>query len=228
MYDLPHHKEKDHEEIIQFMKDHPFVFLTGSDPANKPVATQVPVFIDEKEARPPARQSHSGGDDPVGRGKYFLTGHIMRNTDHHKAFEQNNNVLAVFTSPHTYVSATWYTKPVGSTWNYMSVHAKGTIRFGDTDELISILKRLTLHYENNNTASATVFDNLPAEYTERMMKAIVPFEIEINDLQHVFKLSQDRDEKSYDNIVRQLKQKDGDAKTIAAIMEKRKSKVFPS
>jgi transcriptional regulator len=210
MYDLPHHKEKNHEEVIQFMKDHPFVFLTGSDAANKPVATQIPVFIDEKG------------------GKYFLTGHIMRNTDHHKAFEQNKNVLAVFTGPHTYVSAAWYTKPVGSTWNYMSVHAKGTIRFGDTNELKSVLQRLTLHYENGNTASTTVFDNLPAEYTERMMKAIVPFEIEINDLQHVFKLSQDRDEKSYDNIIQQLKQKDGDAKTIAAIMEKRKSKVFPS
>ena len=210
MYDLPHHKEKDHEEIIQFMKDHPFVFLTGSDAANKPVATQVPVFIDEKD------------------GKYYLTGHIMRNTDHHKAFEQNNNVLAVFTGPHTYVSATWYTKPVGSTWNYMSVHAHGIIRFGDTHELRSVLQRLTLHYENGNTESTTVFDNLPAEYTERMMKAIVPFEIEITDLRHVFKLSQDRDEESYDNIIQQLKKKDGDAKTIAAIMEKRKSKVFPS
>ncbi len=210
MYDLPNHKEQDHEEIIRFMKEHPFVFLTGSDASNKPVATQVPVFIDEKD------------------GKYFLTGHIMRNTDHHKAFEQNKNVLAVFTGPHTYVSATWYTKPVGSTWNYMSVHAHGTIRFGDTDELRAVLQRLTLHYENNNTASSTVFDNLPAEYTERMMKAIVPFEIEINDLQHVFKLSQDRDEKSYDNIIQQLKQKDNDARTIAEIMEKRKSKVFPA
>jgi transcriptional regulator len=209
MYNLPYHKEKNHEEIIQFMKDYPFVFITGSDTANKPVATQIPVFMDKKE------------------GKYFLTGHIMRNTDHHKAFEQNKNVLAVFTGPHTYVSATWYANPsVGSTWNYMSVHAKGTIRFGDTNELISILKRLTLHYENNNTASTTVFDNLPAEYTERMMKAIVPFEIEINDLQHVFKLSQDRDEKSYDNIVAELKKQDGDAKEIGEIMEKRKGEIF--
>lgn len=190
--------------------DHPFVFLTGSDESYKPVATQVPVFIDEKE------------------GKYFLTGHIMRNTDHHKAFAHNTNVLAVFTGPHTYVSATWYTKPVGSTWNYMSVHASGTIRFGDTDELRAVLQRLTLHYENNNAASATVFDNLPAEYTERMMKAIVPFEIEINDLRHVFKLSQDRDEKSYDHIIEKLKQQEGDGKKIAQIMEQRKSKVFSS
>lgn len=190
------------------MKDHPFVFITGSDAANKPVATQIPVFIDEKD------------------GKYFLTGHIMRNTDHHKAFEQNKNVLAVFTGPHTYVSATWYTKPVGSTWNYMSVHAHGTIRFGDTDELRSILQRLTLHYENGNTASTTVFDNLPAEYTERMMKAIVPFEIEINDLQHVFKLSQDRDKESYENIIMQLEKQDAAGKYIAGKMRERKSQLF--
>ena len=210
MYNLPYYKEQDVEEVMQFIREHPFAFLAGSDAANNPVATQIPVFIDEKD------------------GKIFLTGHIMRNTDHHKAFEQNSNVLAVFTGPHTYVSATWYTKPVGSTWNYMSVHAKGTIRFGDTNELISILKRLSLHYENYNTASTTVFDNLPAEYTERMMKAIVPFEIEINDLQHVFKLSQDRDEKSYDNIATKLKEQSGDAKKIGELMEKRKSKVFPS
>lgn len=210
MYNLPYYKEQDVEEVMQFIREHPFAFLAGSDAANNPVATQIPVFIDEKD------------------GKIFLTGHIMRNTDHHKAFEQNSSVLAVFTGPHTYVSATWYTKPVGSTWNYMSVHAKGTIRFGDTNELISILKRLSLHYENYNTASTTVFDNLPAEYTERMMKAIVPFEIEINDLQHVFKLSQDRDEKSYDNIATKLKEQSGDAKKIGELMEKRKSKVFPS
>jgi transcriptional regulator len=209
MYNLPYFKGQDAEEVFQFMKEHPFIFLTGVDADKKPVATQVPVFIDEKE------------------GKLFITGHMMRQTDHHKGFEHNANVLAVFTGPNTYVSATWYTQAMGSTWNYMSVHAKGTIRFGDKEELMAVLRRLTLHYENGNTESATVFDNLPVEYTESMMKAIVPFEIEVNDLQHVFKLSQNRDEESYDNIIQQLKQKDNDAKAIAEIMEKRKSKVYP-
>jgi len=209
MYNLPYFKTQDAEEVLQFMRDHPFVLLAGSDEENKPVATQVPVFLDEK-------------DD-----KLFLSGHIMRNTDHHKSFEKNKNVLAIFTGPHTYVSATWYTNPsMGSTWNYMSVYAQGIIRFGDKEELIEVLRRLTLHYENGNTNSPTVFDNFPADYTESMMKGIVPFEIEIYDLQHVFKLSQNRDEESYDNIIRQLKQKDDNAKAVAAIMEKRKSKVF--
>jgi transcriptional regulator len=211
MYNLPYFKEQDADEVLQFMKDYPFIFLTGTGVDNKPVATQVPVFIDEKN------------------GKLFLTGHIMKNTDHYKALLQNNNVLAVFTGPHTYVSATWYDDPrQASTWNYMSVHAKGTIKFGDTDELIAILKRLTLHYENNNPASTTIYDNLSAEYLAPLMKAIVSFEIEIESIENVFKLSQNRNENSYDNIVKELKQKDGDAKKIGEIMEKRKSKVFPS
>ena len=211
MYKLPYYHEEDEEIVKQFVRDHPFAFIAGSDAESNPVATQVPLFIDERD------------------GKLFLTGHIMRNTDHHKAFEQNKNVLAVFTGAHTYVSGTWYDNPYQpSTWNFMSVHAKGKIRFGNDEELIAILKRLTLHYENNNSSSTTIYDNLPTENTARLMKAIVAFEIEVTSLEHVFKLSQDRDEKSYDNIIDKLKLQGGDAEEIAVIMENRKSKVFKS
>ncbi len=211
MYNLPYYKEQDTEEVLQFMKNYPFVFLTGVNAENKPVATQVPVFIDEKD------------------GKLFLTGHIMKNTDHHKAFLQNDNVLAVFAGPHTYVSATWYDNPhQASTWNYMSVHAKGKIVFGGGDELVAILKRLSLHYESNNLASTTIFDNLSTDYLAPLLKAIVSFEIEIESVENVFKLSQNRNEKSYDNIIKELKQLEGDAKEIGTIMEGRKAKVFPS
>ena len=218
MYNLPYFKEKDEEVVKQFIREHPFAYLSGCDAENKPVATQIPVFIDEKDARP---------DDPVGRGKLFLTGHIMRNTDHHKAFIQNPNVLAVFTSPHTYVSATWYDDPSqASTWNYISVHARGTIRFGDEAELINVLKRLTLHYENNNRDSSTVFDNLTEEYRNPLMKAIVAFEIEVTEIDNVFKLSQNRDEKSYHNIIQKLEEQGGDGIFIAAEMKKRTSQLF--
>ena len=211
MYDLPYYKETDEETVKQFVREHPFAFISGCDKDSKPVATQVPVFIDEKV------------------GKIFLTGHIMRNTDHHKAFAQNSNVLAVFTGPHAYVSATWYDNPrQASTWNYMSVHAKGIIRFGDEPALVAVLKRLSLHYENNNTGSTTIFDNLPADYRDRLMKAIIAFEIEVTSMDHVFKLSQNRDEKSYDNIAKELKKQGGNAQQIGELMEQRKLKVFRS
>ncbi|MCB0729165.1 MAG: FMN-binding negative transcriptional regulator, partial [Ignavibacteriae bacterium] len=51
MYDLPHHKAKNEQDIINFIDQHPFAFLTGCDADNKPVVTQLPVFIEEKEGR---------------------------------------------------------------------------------------------------------------------------------------------------------------------------------
>jgi transcriptional regulator len=227
MYNLPYFKEKDEEVIKQFIREHPFAFLAGCDAENKPVATQVPVFIDEKDARPDDPRLNDSVGQAVGRGKLFLTGHIMRNTDHHKAFIQNPNVLAVFTSPHTYVSATWYDDPAqASTWNYISVHARGIIRFGDEAALVNVLKRLTLHYENNNHDSSTVFDNLTEEYRNPLMKAIIAFEIEVTEMNNVFKLSQNRDEKSYHNIIQKLEEQGGDGKFIAAEMKKRTSQLF--
>ena len=209
MYNLPYFKEDNEEVVLEFMRQHPFVFLIGVTDDNKPVATQVPVFIDEKD------------------GKLFLTGHIMRNNDHHKAFEKNPDVLAVFTSPHTYVSATWYDDPhQASTWNYISVHAKGTIRFGNQEDLVAILKRLTLHYENNNAASTTIFDNLSSGYTGPLMKAIVAFEVEVTSIDNVFKLSQNRNEKSYQNIIEKLETKGSNGQFIAAEMKKRQHQLF--
>lgn len=210
MYDLPYHKERDTAVIKEFVDQHPFAFVAGCDSANRPVATQVPVFLEEKE------------------GKYVLRGHIMKNTDHHKAFAHNDNVLVVFTGHHTYVSATWYSNPhLASTWNYMSVHAKGIIRFLDRAALASILQKTSLHFENYDAQSTTVFDNLPEDFKNRVMNAIVAFEIEVREMDNVFKLSQDRDARSYHNIIERLQGQGEDGHSIAAEMEKRREQQFP-
>ena len=108
----------------------------------------------------------------------------------------------------------------------MSVHAKGSIRFGNYDDLVSILKRLTLFYEKGDTSSTTVFDNLPSEYTEKLMKAIVAFEIEVTSIDNVFKLSQNRNETSFHNIIDKLKGQDSDGTFIAEEMKKRQQQLF--
>jgi transcriptional regulator len=108
----------------------------------------------------------------------------------------------------------------------MSVHAKGIIRFTTEQELIALLKRLTLYYENNNTESATIYDNLPESYKKPLLGAIAGFEVEITEIDHIFKLSQERDEKSYQNIIDQLDQQGSDGKYIAEEMRKRKHQLF--
>ncbi|HVK98002.1 MAG TPA: FMN-binding negative transcriptional regulator [Flavisolibacter sp.] len=210
MYDLPYFKEKDEKEILFFIHKNPFALIAGCDINNKPVATQVPVFIEEEN------------------GRRILRGHIMKNTDHHQAFLHNQNVLVVFSGQHSYVSATWYSNPhQASTWNYMSVHAKGLIRFLDDAGLEEVLRKTTLHFENYNQESTTVFDNLPDDYKQKLMKAIVAFEIEVKELENVFKLSQNRDKESYENIKEKLNEQGNGGAYIASEMEKRTDELFP-
>lgn len=211
MYNLPYFKENDKEVIGEFIRDNPFAFITGCTNDLQPVATQIPVFLEAGENE-----------------KQVLRGHIMKQTDHHKAFMQNPQVLVVFSGHHSYVSATWYSNPQqASTWNYMSVHAKGLIRFLDEKGLEDVLRKTTLYFEKENKESPTVFDNLPADYKEKLMKAIIAFEIEILQMDNVFKLSQNRNKKSYEHIIEKLKNQDGDAKEVAAEMEKRTDQLFP-
>ena len=210
MYDIPLHKENDEHIINQFIAKYPFAFLSGCDAQNKPVATQLPVFIEEKD------------------GKKVLRGHIMKDTDHHKAFIHNENVLAVFTGHHIYVSGTWYSNPhTPSTWNYMSVHAKGIIRFLDDHALVDALRMTSLHFEDYNPQSATIYDNLNPQLMQRLMTMIVAFEIEVTEIDTVFKLSQDRDAQSYQNIITKLKERGESGQVIAAEMEQRTAQVFP-
>jgi len=209
MYNLPYFKEKTQQVVLDFIHQHPFSFICGCDENGKPVATQIPVFIEERA------------------GKLFMTGHIMKQTDHHKAFEKNANVLCVFTGHHSYVSASWYSNPnQASTWNYMSVHVKGQLRFLDEQGLIDVLKKTSLHFENNNPHSPTTFDNLSEEYRTRLMKAIVAFEVEVEEIDNVFKLSQNRDKESYRHIIEKLEVQDADGKTIAEEMKKRETNLF--
>jgi transcriptional regulator len=200
MYNISYFKAKEHKQIVDFMQCHPFAVLTGCI-NNKPVATHVPLLIKERE------------------DKLFLQGHIMRKTDHHRAFENNPNILVIFTGPHTYVSASWYThKQEASTWNYLTVHAKGTLTFQNKSFLLDVLKETTAHFEDN-AASPSLFEHLPEEYVEKLSEAIIAFEIEISEIDHVFKLSQNKDEESYNSIIENLSKGEEDAKRVATLMK---------
>ena len=198
MYKFSHYTEQDQQKVIDFMKENTFAFITGMG-EDYPVATQIPLAIKIKD------------------GKIFLEGHMMKKTDHHLAFEKNNSVLVLFTGPHCFVNANWYTDPqMGSTWNYMTVHAKGKITFMDEEGTRNAVKAVSDKYAG--TTSESAFDNLPKEYIDHMVKAILGFTIEVETFENVFKLSQNRDEASQKNIIEQLKKR-GDANSAAIALE---------
>lgn len=203
MYNIPYFKSGDEKDVIAFMHEHPFIILCGADSLGQPVATHVPVLFSERE------------------NKIILRAHTMRKQDHTLAFADNQKVLAIFYGPHTYVSASWYeNKQIASTWNYQAVHAKGVLKFLDERALLEIITELTEKFENNPHSPALV-QKMDKEYVSKMMQAIIGFEIEIESIEHVFKLSQNRDEKSYQHIIDSLTAGDPDAKAIASEMKKR-------
>ncbi len=194
MYKLPYFTEEDQEKVIGFMKENSFAVVTGFGD-EYPVASHLPLAVEIK-----------------GDGKIFLSGHLMKNTDHHKAFEKNENILVVFHGPHTYVSASWYTKQdVASTWNYITVHAKGKIKFTDEAGTYKAIKAVTDKYEGTGTPAS--FDKLPKEYVDKLIKAIVGFEIEVISFENVFKLSQNHGEETRKSIIDQLHQR-GDEQSV--------------
>lgn len=208
MYKFSYFTEQDQQKIIDFMKENAFALITGIG-ETYPVATQIPLAI------------------KIIEGKIFLEGHLMKKTDHHLAFEKNNNVLVLFTGPHCFVNANWYTNPkMGSTWNYMTVHAKGKITFMDEAGTRNAVKAVSDKYAGTDTTSS--YDSLPKEYIDHMVKAILGFTIEVEALDNVFKLSQNRDEASQKNIIEQLRKRgDANSAAIAVEMEKRAPSISP-
>ena len=202
MYKLPHFTEPDPSAVINFMKENSFAVITGNG-HDYPVATQIPLDILEID------------------GRLIFTGHIMKNTDHHKAFIEDNHVLIVFNGPHCHVSASWYTNPhVASTWNYMTVHISGKISFTDESGTRKIIQQITNKYEP--TGSEAHFDRLPLDYVDRLIKAIVGFNIIADSIENVFKLSQNHELETRLSIIAHLKQRgDDQSNAIASEMQKR-------
>lgn len=201
MYKSAKFEEKDAEKVLAFMRAHSFITLIGYD-GDYPVATQVPVHIyqDEQGLR--------------------IVGHVMKKTDHCEAYAKNENVLVLFAGAHAYISASVYENPaVASTWNYSSVQAKGKIRLMDDAETRAVIKHLTDSYENPATSKAA-FHHMSDDYIEKNLKAISGFEIKVEYLANVFKLSQNHPEANRRNIVAHLEQsEDKDAREIAQQMK---------
>jgi len=125
-----------------------------------------------------------------------LRGHVARANPVWKSGE--GAALAIFLGPHAYVSPAWYpskaeTGKAVPTWNYITVHARGTIRWiQDSEWLRANVTALSQVHEAGQPAPWQVSD-APASYVDGLLRAIVGFELIIESLQGKYKLSQNRD-----------------------------------
>jgi transcriptional regulator len=123
----------------------------------------------------------------------------------------------MFQGAHAYVSPTWYEGTGVPTWNYTAVHVYGTVRvIHDTAWLKAQVEHLS-HYYEGDTPNAWI----PA-YPDKMLEAIVGFEITIESLQAKYKLSQNRSAADQHNVMQALEASSSEnERSVAALMAQR-------
>jgi transcriptional regulator len=189
MYIPKLYREEDRVKILEFIQQNDFAALVSYD-GEKPIASHLLMGILEE------------GE------KFFVNGHMSRANPHWKTFEMNPEVLVIFQGAHTYISPTWYNHVNVPTWNYQSVHVYGKPRIiTDYDEAYELLKRLIDRYEVN---SHYQLESLPKDFVDKEIKGIVAFQIEVTRIEANYKLSQNRKDEDYANIIAQLEKREDD------------------
>jgi len=178
-------KNENQEEIKDFLQKNSFGILVNQT-NGKLWATHIPLELDTNK-----------------NGKQVLYGHISKENPQWESFADNNKILAIFSGSHSYISSSWYDHESVPTWNYIAVHIYGTIKIIEGEAVIESLKKLVDKYEQNSENPVRVEDL--SKKTMMQTRGIIAFEIEIEEIQAKHKLSQNRDEKNYDNIITELK-----------------------
>ncbi|WP_395971760.1 FMN-binding negative transcriptional regulator [Chryseobacterium cucumeris] len=193
------YRSEDYGLMREIIKENSFALLISS--VDKIRATHSMMMLNE--------------DDP--QNTYIET-HISRANPQAKTLQDGDEVLCDFLGAHTYISSSWYDHINVSTWNYEAVQIRGKVEIMDHDELYVHLDKLTSKYENFQQCPMMVKD-MGREFVEKEMKGafgikVIPTEIFIKQ-----KLSQNRKESDFNNIISQLEQSDDNARKIAEKMK---------
>jgi transcriptional regulator len=201
MYIHSYSSVTDQHEIMEFIRQNGFATIV-SQTASRLWASHTPLVLSSDTKQ--------------------LTGHLSRGNKAWKDFETDKQVLCIFQGPHGYVSSSWYDHENVPTWNYMIVHVYGTVRIMQGEEAWASLKELVDKYEKYSE-NPTSLEKMDKKYVEKEMKGIVAIAVSIEEIQASFKLSQNRDDKNYKEIIRQIEKRghDQDAALAEAMRKKR-------
>lgn len=201
MYIPKYFKVTDVNEIHGFIQKNSFGTLVTTK-KGRPIATHLPFGF--------TKQSED----------FYITGHMAYGNPQWRTFETNDDVLVMFQGPHAYVSSSWYSKENVPTWNYEAVHVYGKASILPREELIEDLKNMLEKYEGHRE-NPVLWDTLTPDLLESELKGIVGFKIKVEEIQAAYKLSQNRNEADYRNIVENLRNEgDPQSRQVAERMEK--------
>jgi transcriptional regulator len=184
MYTPKFNQVADRAVLIEAMRAWSFAILFGPQPAPEAaaplVATHLPLVV------------KNDGEHGL------LEGHFARANRHWRSLA-GRETLAVFSGPHSYVSPALYVDPLSvPTWNYIAVHAYGTLELIEDESGKDALLAGLIHA--HEPAFAEKWRAMPDGFRRSMLAGIVGFRIPIARIEGKFKISQNRDEAERRNV----------------------------
>jgi transcriptional regulator len=150
--------------------------------------------------------------------------HLARGNPHWKELAKGDEALMIFQGPEGYITPNWYPSKakhgkVVPTWNYAAVHAYGRPEvMADKDWLRRHVGELTAQQEADETKPWSLSD-APEAYVEAMLRGIVGFRFAVTRLEGKWKMSQNREPKDREGVVRGLgRRRKGDDLEVAALV----------
>ena len=204
MYTPKFFAEDDPKELLQLMQRYNFaVLVTAGD---KLEATHLPFIVERKDDR------------------FVLTAHMAKANPQWRLFA-DKEVLVIFSGPHAYISPLLYKEKQNvPTWNYVAVHAYGTVRtFETVAENLVVLEKtmaeLDPEYFNGN------WKELPEDYVTKLAGGIVSFEIEVTEIQGKKKLSQSKPGEDARRVIEAFENGSPDEREIGRYMAEAHAKL---
>jgi transcriptional regulator len=192
---------EDSEKLASFVRRHSFATLVTFDD-RAPFASHLPMLF-----------------RPEADGHGTLLSHMARANPQWQHFASIAEVLVVFHGPHTYVSPSWYqTECAVPTWNYATVHAYGVPSiFTEHERVIRLLRDTVSTYEA--AQEKPWHGQLPADFRDKLIQAIVALEIPISRIEGKFKLGQNRPAEDLEGVFKVLSRSiDPDSRAVAQMM----------
>ncbi|MCM2387656.1 FMN-binding negative transcriptional regulator [Streptomyces albipurpureus] len=191
MYVPSFYRPPDSSWMIEVVKNNPLGLLTSNGPSGGvPFATHLPA-IPESFA--------TGSADLSGS---VLLCHLNRQNPHWSALQSGDAVLLTFTGPHGYVTPTVYAyTPAAPTWNFTSVHVRGTTeKIDSAEETLDVVMATVSVFESRFGSDWDMTESI--DYFRKILPGVGAFRVHVTGADGMFKLSQEQSSEVRDRVQR--------------------------
>ncbi|GGS43497.1 FMN-binding negative transcriptional regulator [Streptomyces violaceus] len=204
------YRPPDSSWMIEIIKDNPLALLTSNGPpGDVPFATHVPSIPESLDTE---SADLSGS---------VLLCHLNRKNPHWAALEDGDAVLLTFTGPHGYVTPAVYEyTPSAPTWNFTSVHVRGTAqRIDSVQETLEVVMATVRAYESRFGSDWDMTESI--EYFRKILTGVGAFRVQVTGADGMFKLSQEQNSEVRGRVQRSFTEHPNpDCRAVAGLMDR--------